>query len=200
MIGALLAVLLTGIPVELEPLAGFERCGVNEAEITATLAGLRARQRNLNSLKSNSLSVRASSWGTWRDHVYEPANVLDHDPATAWVEGRTGHGLGEWIEIRVAPSPSRLYGLLIIPGFAKNRGMWNNNNRPRSVEATLSCTPLIYRLRFADARRPQVFRLPETLTLERGCTIRLTITRVFKGARFRDTSITEIRVIVLEPV
>ncbi|MFH1530730.1 MAG: hypothetical protein ABIK09_08385 [Pseudomonadota bacterium] len=50
--------------------------------------------------------------------TYYPSNVLDGDHSTAWVEGKKGHGIGEWIVLRF-DEPIRVSRLRIWNGYQK---------------------------------------------------------------------------------
>ena len=78
------------------------------------------------------------------------------------VEGKKGHGLGESLTLRLSPAEEQsatLRGLLILPGYTKNPGMWRRNGRPARVRLDVGDQTLT--LAFDDARRPQIFLLPQ---------------------------------------
>jgi hypothetical protein len=63
---------------------------------------------------------------------YEPKNLFDNDLNTAWVEGVTGSGVGEWVEIQCANSVY-VEAIGIINGYTKNEAIYNANNRIRKI-------------------------------------------------------------------
>ena len=73
-------------------------------------------------------SVLEAGDGIYRS-PYDPGRALDRDPATAWVEGVPGPGLGEsyWLGLDYFPE-----ALGFINGYAKNRDLFEKNFRVRS--------------------------------------------------------------------
>jgi hypothetical protein len=59
---------------------------------------------------------------------YQPDNVLDQSLATAWVEGVSGPGVGEWIRCDFA-GEIKLNRIIITPGYFKTPEIWKQNNR-----------------------------------------------------------------------
>ena len=59
---------------------------------------------------------------------YQPENVLDQSIATAWIEGASGPGLGEWIRCDF-PQEVKLNRIIITPGYFKTPELWKQNNR-----------------------------------------------------------------------
>ena len=174
-----------------------DREAVDRAHVDALLEALRTENPTLTTAPpSPPVIAVASSHGVWRDKVYAAANVLDRDHRTAWVEGKRGHGLGESITLTVTSTgepPVCLRGLLVVPGYAKNRAMWRRNGRPRRMLLVAGGLRAI--LRFDDARRPQVFLLPAPVSLPESLAVTLTLEDVYAGTDFRDTSIAEVRLL-----
>lgn len=68
--------------------------------------------------------LEASAYGD-----YKPENVLDRVPATAWVEGVAGLGIGESITI-YADEPQKIHGICLLEGYAKNEDIFTKNSCP----------------------------------------------------------------------
>lgn len=67
---------------------------------------------------------------------YSVGNLLDGDPATAWVEGVDGLGVGQ--ELRFAFSePRSVEGFLVWPGYGKSGGVYTGNATPHEVTVTV---------------------------------------------------------------
>lgn len=62
---------------------------------------------------------------------YGPANLLDGDFATTWVEGRPDAGIGESIFVVV---PDNIRTLSVFPGHGRSRELFLKNNRPSRLE------------------------------------------------------------------
>jgi hypothetical protein len=64
--------------------------------------------------------------------TYDPGNVLDHSLATAWSEGVSGPGKGEWLRCDFG-SEVKLNRIIITPGHFKTPELWKQNNRLASA-------------------------------------------------------------------
>ena len=51
---------------------------------------------------------------------YSIKNLIDDNPMTAWVEGVTGYGIGEWFEIKGKAN-------IIYNGYQSSPTNWKNN-------------------------------------------------------------------------
>lgn len=60
--------------------------------------------------------------------TYVPDNVLDQSLATAWVEGVSGPGIGEWVRCDF-DREVKLNRIIITPGYFKTPELWRQNNR-----------------------------------------------------------------------
>ncbi|HDP94229.1 MAG TPA: hypothetical protein ENN40_02585 [Candidatus Aminicenantes bacterium] len=64
---------------------------------------------------------------------YGPANLLDGDFTTTWVEGRPDEGIGESVFVVV---PDNCRTLSVFPGHGRSRELFLKNNRPARLEVT----------------------------------------------------------------
>jgi hypothetical protein len=99
------------------------------------------RQRNPDNLKTYSIrkhtQLRASSTLKGKStKTYHVNNLIDGDLSTAWCEGAKGPGFGETIELRLKNFSQLCFRdratfptLVVIPGYAKNKKVWEANNR-----------------------------------------------------------------------
>lgn len=99
------------------------------------------RQRNPDNLKTFSISkhtqLRASSTLKGKTaKAYHVNNLIDGDLKTAWCEGAKGPGFGEYIELRLKNFSQLCFRekatfptIALVPGYAKNKGVWAANNR-----------------------------------------------------------------------
>ncbi len=196
--------------VVLEPIPVVQPKGApTERRITELLDDISEAGDDLETIPSHpNVPVRftGSSWQTWRDRVYRPANAFDLDYRTAWVENDRDDGLGEWValDFERAGGDFKAWGFLVVSGFAKNNYMFRRNNRPRRATLTLSCknptgtSTQRFDLRLRDGRMPQVFRVPAEMriVLIGACALRLTVDRVYRGTHYRDTSLAELRLLL----
>jgi hypothetical protein len=71
--------------------------------------------------------------------TYEPEHVKDYSDFSCWVEGASGPGTGEWLELRPKES-KRLLGLELKPGLQKSAGLFTANARPKQVKVVVNGT------------------------------------------------------------
>ncbi len=108
----------------------------------------------------------------YRDSRYGPEKALDGDPATAWVEGVPGPGIGESYVIGLAHYPEALG---FINGYAKNRDLFEKNYRVQELRvqvfAGLSVNGFATEIaQFFDARpisEPQTIKLADIMEAQR---------------------------------
>lgn len=123
---------------------------------------------------------------------YAPVRTIDQNPATAWSEGGSGDGVGEWIRYRFAEQIN-LAAVRIIAGYAKSDVIFRNNCRlkrvrfdfgdGRSVERTLTDTQQWQEIDFGGA-----FSTDQ---------VTLHILEVYPGAKYDDLAFSEIAFIHL---
>lgn len=100
---------------------------------------------------------------------------------------------------------SRWTGLMVIPGHARSAKLFKQNNRPRKIRVHLTFTgPEGTRLErdftivLEDARRAQLFRIypdseKEEDYLYGDVEVKLTVLEVYRGSKYRDTCVSEVR-------
>jgi hypothetical protein len=124
--------------------------------------------------------------------TYGPANVLDGDYSSAWVEGKKGIGIGEWIELRF-DKPLKVVELHVWNGYQKyvsdNLGDRFYVNE-RVEQAELQTASGSRTIRLDDSKTKQVVLLDGTATTW----IRLTVKSVY-GAEYKDCAISEMQVV-----
>ncbi len=135
------------------------------------------------------ISVFASSVLSAEDeNNYEPANVVDKKDDTCWKEGVAGYGLGEWIEIDFKKKKI-VKRLGIINGDNKDAEHFFGNNRiKRSIIEFSDGSHRLINLE--DTRQMQYINIIPKST----SSVRLYIDRVYKGDKWNDTAISEIKI------
>jgi hypothetical protein len=63
-----------------------------------------------------------------QNNTYDPANVVDGNKRTAWIEGVDGPGIAEWLNFDFGRDIN-LHRILILPGYFKSAKIWAQNNR-----------------------------------------------------------------------
>ncbi len=104
------------------------------------------RYVNKERLPSKSIGVYTASSVLKKDAVnqysYGPDNLFDDNLSTAWVEGVSGSGVGEWVEIEFTEF-KHLEAIGIVNGYTKNESLYRANNRIRKIR--LEITTLLNR-------------------------------------------------------
>ena len=124
-----------------------------------------------------------------RGITYGPGRMFDGDPKTAWTEGVPGDGEGQYIQIRF-DNPVPVRGLLITNGYPKSKNVYKWNGRVRLVSITTS-NGQTAKFTLKDSPSPQFVPVPGRGPI---AWVRLTIRSAYRGERYRDTTIAEIRV------
>ena len=120
---------------------------------------------------------------------YNINNLNDDNPMTAWVEGNSSYGIGEWFEIK---------GLVnkIYNGYQSSATNWKNNSRVKKFLVYENGTPICY-LKLTDEMGTQHFDLPTRYQYDGNYessapTLRFEIVEVYKGLKWADVCISEV--------
>lgn len=120
---------------------------------------------------------------------YGAANLFDASTGTAWVEGASGNGIGEWITVEFE-NQRRVKSIHVQNGYQKNPDIFSKNNRVRQIRVLFS------------GGESQIFILEDKLsaqllTLRPPVTaywMQLIIDDVWAGNKYTDTAITKLLV------
>ena len=123
-------------------------------------------------------------------HTYEPLQSLDNDYSTAWVEGVSGNGEGEWISYNLEKE-SVVQVIAILNGLASNEDLYYANNRAKEVEITFSSGETITMLLSDDNMELQAICLPEEIKTD---SIDIRIISTYPGSKYDDTCISEVEI------
>lgn len=151
-----------------------------------------ASSSNTNDGAPTPVQLRASASSTrapMKAFTYYASHVLDGNMQTAWIEGGSGPGIGEWIQLDFGREV-KLNGILLTPGYFKNASIWQQNNR--LAAATIS---------FSDGTSRR-YTFPDQMQQQRLDTagvrtrfIRLVIDEAYRGTvDYEDTALSEISV------
>ena len=135
-------------------------------------------------------NVYASSHLIQKSMNYKVENVIDDNPSTAWIEGVSDDGIGQFIQFS-SNNTFRVDKIDIINGFSKNQKTYMKNNRVKKVI-----------IQFSD-KSQQVYELEdnnmEYQTIDIGGintnSVKVIIQEVYTNGRvYKDTCISEISV------
>jgi len=128
-----------------------------------------------------------------RGGVYHPYAAIDGLLETAWVEGVSGPGFGEWV-LLTFPGTIEVHSIGLDIGLDRNFDMFSANNRIKRVSLEFSKGETLS-VSFLDARGIQnipLVRAPGP-NIETDW-IKIVIEDVFAGKRYDDTCLSEITV------
>ena len=132
---------------------------------------------------------------------YFPKNIHDLSYQTAWVEGVSGDGIGEYITYHFPPENPRITKIIVVNGYVKSLQTWKNNSRVKKLKMYIDNKPFAI-LNLADSRQEQSFKFDpigygdrkdwKKLKAKPWWTIRFEIMEVYQGDKYDDTAITQI--------
>ncbi|MBE2251189.1 MAG: hypothetical protein IAE78_16740 [Myxococcus sp.] len=153
--------------------------------------------KRLHAERATASSFLESNWNKYQEN-YHPTYVLDDDPATAWVEGVDGDGVGESLSVRVsALRAAKTLKLVITPGYQKSKALFTANGTPTGLEVTVrdaaEAITAQQALTLAPRWGAQTFEVP----LKGGlASITLRVTAVKPGTKYRDTCLSDVQLFV----
>jgi hypothetical protein len=145
----------------------------------------------------HSENVEASSflWNDWNrfQENYHPNYAMDDDPRTAWVEGASSSGKGEWLRIRT----SELDGVSAVRlrlrnGYHKSKVLFGANARIKDVTVKLLPSGRTTRATLADTMDWQELTIAQEIgKLE---AIELQVGSVYEGTKYADLCLSDVQV------
>lgn len=121
--------------------------------------------------------------------AYAPKNVFDGKTTTAWFEGSPDDGIGEWLKVNFS-KPKRLEKIGLIAGYPKTHKLFGQNNRIKTAMVILSNGDTQV-LNLKDVKEMQHFKI---LSKSKTSYLKIVISSVYRGSRYRDTCITELEI------
>jgi hypothetical protein len=143
-------------------------------------------------------SALQSNWAQFQEN-YQPNYVADDNPATAWVEGVAGVGVGERLTLQVGPARgASAVTVRLRAGYQKSEGLLKANAAPKRVRIDArSATGVVAtgELSLPRAMGWQELRLdlPADSTLS---AVEITILEVHPGSKYADTCISDVAVVL----
>jgi hypothetical protein len=119
---------------------------------------------------------------------FQPTNLLDGDPASAWTEGADGTGIGEWVRLEfeaVVP----LARIEIANGYQRDAGLFAGDERVKNIELQYS-DGTVQVVELLDAQGIQVIEPASEETQW----IKLTILSVYPTYVWENAALSDLRV------
>ena len=120
---------------------------------------------------------------------YYVGNLVDYNYKTAWVEGKSDYGIGEYFIVE-SINISTIYN-----GYQKSQKSWKSNSRVKKLKVYMNNEPICY-LKLNDLMGAQRFNLPinngdgdEPLDDSK---FKFEIVEIYKGDRWKDVAVTHV--------
>ena len=130
-------------------------------------------------------SVLATSHGI----SYGPGNLTDGDDSTAWVEGSSGQGAGEFVVLEFDAARA-VRGLSIKNGYDKSPDIYAKNSRVKDIELRFSTGDRM-QATLKDIPGAQAVALSQPVDAK---WVELIIRSVYPGSKYSDTALNELGV------
>ena len=131
--------------------------------------------------------VSASSYLKEKSIQHIPERLIDQDTTTAWVEGVSGTGEGEFVCFELDGSYT-INGIKIWNGYQKSEDLYYKNARPQKLEVEVS-DGTSERLKLQDnVDGSQTFYFDGRITSY----VKISILSTYKGSKYEDTVMSEI--------
>jgi hypothetical protein len=145
-------------------------------------------------LHSDAVEASTFLWNDWNrfQENYHPNYALDDDPRTAWVEGASTPGAGEWIRVRVTPldGVSQLR-LRLRNGYQKSPALFAANARAKEVTVVLLPSGRTKTATLTDTQGWQELIVPqESGPLE---AVEVKIGSVYPGTKYADLCLSDLQ-------
>ena len=168
------------------------------AAAVATLAAPAAADAKPTERRLHSDNIEASSflWNDWNKFVenYHPNYVADDDAVTAWVEGATGSGAGEWLRVHVTPlEKTTRVRLRVRNGYQKSKDLWKANARAKAVTVKLLPSKTEKKVTLTDADGWQEIVVDQPSGPLKS--VELSIGSVYEGSKYADLCISDVQVL-----
>ena len=124
---------------------------------------------------------------------YSADNVFDISYKTAWIEGVSGYGIGEYLILEI-PSGLPITSLVFVGGFARSEELWRDYSRPKTLQMLVNKKPFAL-LNLQNVRQEQCFTFDKNDWKQISTdtwVIEFKILDVYKGSRHDWTAITAI--------
>lgn len=121
---------------------------------------------------------------------YLPQCASDNNSSTCWVEGKEDDGIGEWIQLN-SNSNVKIKSIDIENGYRKSEYVFNINNRVKKVLIEFSNGTCITKELQDGFNNKNKIEFQNKIEVK---SIKFTILDVYKGIKYRDTCISEIKV------
>jgi hypothetical protein len=151
-------------------------------------------ERRLHFEKVEASSFLFNDWNKFQEN-YHPSYIGDDDPATAWVEGVKGPGIGEWVRVQVTLMQGATQARLRIRnGFQKSERLFKANARARGVTIMLLPSKALVETELADKDGWQEVVVPQPSGPLDAVEIR--VRSAYPGTKYDDLGLSDVQLYV----
>jgi hypothetical protein len=118
---------------------------------------------------------------------YGPENLFSGPASSAWVEGRQGNGVGEWITVEFE-GMRMVRSIVVRNGYQKSNEIFGKNNRVRHLRAVFSQGET-RTLTLQDRSGSETLMLPQPV---KAYWVKFIIDDVWAGNKYTDTAMTKL--------
>jgi hypothetical protein len=138
-----------------------------------------------------STPVASSYLSSQGSQSYEPSHLHDFNHETAWVEGVSGYGVGQWVEYSFPAQQTKVTKIKILNGYVKSNKAWNENARVKRLKVYYNGKAVCI-LDLQNSRSMQIFNVGTLGSEYNDWSLRFEILDVYPGTKYKDTVISEI--------
>ncbi|WP_291727190.1 NADase-type glycan-binding domain-containing protein [Bernardetia sp.] len=148
-------------------------------------------------LLDDNYSISSSSYlSAQGKNKYTASEMDDYNLQTAWFEGKPDYGIGEWLkfdfnEERFSGSDTEIDGLYLFNGYRKSLQRWKENSRIKKLLVYVNDKKFVV-LKLADTYKMQHIKF-EGIKLKETKSIKFEILEVYKGEKYSDVGVSEIK-------
>jgi len=132
-------------------------------------------------------------------NTYSATNAHDDSYQTAWVEGVTDYGVGQYLTYTFPATTGRITGISVVNGYVKSESTYKNNSRVKKLRVLYNDNPFAI-LNLQDKIAVQYFEIPPIgysnrnidLSSKPSFTLKFEILEVYEGLKYQDVAITEL--------
>ena len=125
---------------------------------------------------------------------YEPKHLKDSKRSTMWVEGQSGSGLGEWVQVTLDGTQT-VAGVRLWNGVWYTADFWERHNRIKEIEIEFS-DGTRQKFTLKDEMAPEEIRFDSPVQTS---FLKIKIKGIYGGTTFNDTGLSEIQVFNNDP-
>jgi hypothetical protein len=135
------------------------------------------------------------------ENNYSAKNAHDLNYKTAWIEGVSGYGIGQYLVYHLPPENPRITKIIVVNGYVKSDKAWTENSRVKKLKLYIDDKPFAI-LNLEDVKNEQIFTFNpigngdranfKLLKTKPWWTMKFEIMDVYKGKKYDDTVISEI--------